>query len=166
MTYTTPATPTANTNLKTPVAATTAQIRRLSVDDRLALLWYVYTDMGQFVTPAAPGAARLQLAQGLLEQFERMSYQEQLQAMRDLDRNANTPICRAYGILSANTQLAFWYQLAQWMRQGKVVPMPADHQTSAEVRSARYAIRNLEFGQQLTVLRNAVATMGNDPLVQ
>jgi hypothetical protein len=76
-------------------------------------------------------AARLQLAEGLLNQIKQMSHTEQLQAMRDLASNKNTQISRSYGILSANTKLAFWYQLAQWMTQGFVVPMPVGYQLSS-----------------------------------
>ncbi len=146
------------------VASVTAQIKRLSTDDQLALLWYVYTEMGTSVTPAAPGAARLQLAEGLLNQIKAMSFSEQLTFMRHLVNKVNTAETRAYGILSANTKLAFWYQLAEWMRQGIVIPMPADYSTAAEASQALAALKQLDMGQQITVLRNVVIDMGVDPL--
>ncbi|WP_421657465.1 orange carotenoid protein N-terminal domain-containing protein [Leptothermofonsia sp. ETS-13] len=146
------------------VAPVTEQIKRLSVDDQLALLWYTYTEMGRTITPAAPGAARLHLAEGLLSQVRQMSYSEQLEFMRDLIRKTGTPATRAYGVLSANTKLAFWYQLAEWMKEGIVVPMPADYSSSAEVQRALDALKRLELSQQITVLRNIVVNMGVDPL--
>lgn len=146
------------------VPAVTAQIQRLSVDDQLALLWYAYTEMGRSITPAAPGAARLQLAAGLLNQIRQASYGEQLQIMRDLATNANTAASRAYGVLSVNTKLAFWYQLAEWMTQGIVVPMPSDYQFSTPGQEALEALKQLDMGQQITVLRNVVSPMGVDPL--
>lgn len=170
MTYTTSFTPGIisnpylSGNAADAVSATTASFKRLSVDDQLAVLWYAYTEMGRSITPAAPGAARLQFAEGLLEQFKAMSYNEQLKAMRDLAANVNTPISRAYGVLSVNTKLAFWYQLAELMKQGLVVPVPADYQLSAEGRQVLQAISALDMGQQITVLRNAVVKMGVDPL--
>ncbi len=146
------------------VPATTGQIKRLSVDDQLALLWFAYTEIGRSITPAAPGAARLQLAEGLLEQIKQMSHDEQLKVMRDLATNANTQISRSYGILSVNTKLAFWYQLAEMMKDGFVVPVPGGYGMSRDAEKAFEMLKQLDFGQQITVLRNAVADMGVDPL--
>lgn len=170
MTYTTDFTPAiarntyANQDFATAVPATTALFQQLSVDDQLAVLWYAYTEIGRSITPAAPGAARLQLAEGLLNRFKQMSHDEQLQAMRDLATNANTEISRAYGVLSVNTKLAFWYQLAELMTQAIVVPMPPGYQFSLAGQRVLEAIANLEMGQQITVLRNTVVNMGVDPL--
>ncbi len=146
------------------VTPVTEQIKRLSVDDQLALLWYTYTEMGRSITPAAPGAARLHLAEGLLNQVKQMTYSEQLEFMRDLVRKIGTQATRAYGVLSANTKLAFWYQMAEWMKEGVVVPVPADYRTSKEVVRALEALKMLDMGQQITVLRNVVINMGVDPL--
>ncbi|HEY9600196.1 MAG TPA: orange carotenoid protein N-terminal domain-containing protein [Allocoleopsis sp.] len=153
-----------NTQLVDAVSSTTSQIKRLGVDDQLALLWFAYTELGRSITPAAPGAARLQLAEGLLNQIAQMSHDEQLQVMRDLATNANTSICRSYGILSVNTKLAFWYQLAELMKDGFVVPVPTGYQMSRDAEKAFETLKQLDFGQQITVLRNAVVDMGVDPL--
>ena len=150
--------------LANAVPATTAQIKRLGVDDQLALLWFAYTEMGRSITPAAPGAARLQLAEGLLNRIKQMSHEEQLQAMRDLATNANTQISRSYGILSVNTKLAFWYQLAELMNDGFVVPVPPSYQMTRDAEKVFETLKQLDFGQQITVLRNAVVDMGVDPL--
>jgi hypothetical protein len=146
------------------VSATTALFKQLSVDDQLAVLWYAYTEMGSTITPAAPGAARLQLAEGLLEQIKAMPFEEQLQVMRDLAAKVQTPITRAYGVLSVNTKLAFWYQLAEWMREGTVIPMPTYYRLSQNGQRVLDAIKILVPGQQITVLRNTVVDMGVDPL--
>ncbi|WP_088892505.1 orange carotenoid protein N-terminal domain-containing protein [Leptolyngbya ohadii] len=170
MTYTTEFRPTVlsnpylSSNIADAVTATTAQFKQLSIDDQLAVLWYAYTEMGRSITPAAPGAARLQFAEGILAQIKAMSYDEQLQVMRDLASNANTPLCRSYGVLSVNTKLAFWYQLAEMMVQGTVVPMPAGYQLSAPGQAVLESIKQLDMGQQITVLRNTVVNMGVDPL--
>ncbi len=153
-----------STQFADAVPATTALFNSLSVDDQLALLWYAYIEMGRSITPAAPGAARLQLAEGLLNQIKQMSHAEQLQVMRDLAVKRNTPVSRAYGILSTNTKLAFWYELSELMVQGFVVPMPPGYQPSRDVVKVLEAIQQLDFGQQITVLRNTVVNMGVDPL--
>lgn len=164
MTYTAESTKIFISSDPNAVAATTAQFKTLTVDEQLAVLWYIYTKMGRSVTPAAPGAARLQLAEGLLNDIKQMSQQAQLQFMRDLASGKNTPITRAYGVLGTNTKLAFWYQLAEWMQEGYVVPMPSFYQLSTFCSQVLTTIEQLDFGQQITVLRNIVANMGVDPL--
>lgn len=151
-------------NATDAVSTTTEQFQRLSVDDKLAVLWFAYTEIGKSITPAAPGAARLQLAEGLLEQFKSMTYEQQLQAMRDLALPINSPVSRAYGSFSVNTKLAFWYQLAELMTQGIVVPMPVDYKLAGVALQVLGTIQRLDMGQQITVLRNAVVGMGVDPL--
>jgi hypothetical protein len=146
------------------VTSTTSVFQSLSVDDQLAVLWYAYTEMGRSITPAATGAARLQLAEGLLNQIKQMSHSEQLQVMRDLAGKKNTQFTRSYGILSANTKLAFWYELSELMVKGYVVPVPADYQISRDGFQVLEAIKELDFGQQITVLRRVVSEMGVDPL--
>ena len=96
------------------------------------MLWYAYTEMGRSITPAATGAARLQLAEGLLNQIKQMSHPEQLEVMRDLAAQKNSSISRAYGILSVNTKLAFWYELSELMVKGFVIPVPAGYQLSRD----------------------------------
>jgi len=145
-------------------AATTALFNQLSVDDKLAVLWFAYTEIGRSITPAAPGAARLQLAEGLLEQIKQMSHDDQLRVMRELAANVNTPISRSYGVLSVNTKLAFWYQLAEFMKNGTVVPMPQGYKLSAAGGRVLSDLMALDMGQQITVLRNSVVNMGVDPL--
>jgi hypothetical protein len=146
------------------VPTVVAKIKRLSVDDQLALLWYVYTSMGSDITSAAPGAARLQLAEGLMNQVRHMPFNEQLTFMRDLINNRSTAETRSYGVLSANTKLAFWYQLAEWMREGVVIPMPVDYVSSADAQKVLIDLKVLDKGQQITALRKLVVDMGVDPL--
>ncbi|MFH7024463.1 MAG: orange carotenoid protein N-terminal domain-containing protein [Heteroscytonema crispum UTEX LB 1556] len=146
------------------VTSTTAVFKALSVDDQLAVLWYAYTEMGRSITPAATGAARLQLAEGLLNQIKQMSDTEQLQVMRDLAAKRNTEVCRSYGILSANTKLAFWYELSELMVKGFVVPMPVGYELSRDGVQVLEALKQLDFGQQITVFRKIVVDMGIDPL--
>lgn len=157
-----------NRNLiSTPVEAVDAaitQFQQLTTDDQLAALWFIYLQTGKAITPAAPGAARLQLAEGLLNQVKAMPHQEQLQFMRNLVEKVNTPETRAYGVLSANTKLAFWYRLAQWMEDGTVIPMPSGYKMSEQASQVIAKIEWLEFNQQITILRRAVVDMGVDPL--
>ncbi|HBE17164.1 MAG TPA: Red carotenoid-binding protein, partial [Cyanobacteria bacterium UBA11367] len=83
--------------------------------------------------------------------------------MCDLANRTDTPICRTYATWSANIKLGFWYKLGQWMEEGVVAPIPEGYRLSANAAAVLKAIGDLESGQQITVLRNAVVDMGFDP---
>jgi hypothetical protein len=144
------------------VPATIARFNQLNAEDQLALIWFAYTEMGTTITIAAPGAASMVFAEGLMNQIRQMSPVEQSQAMCDLANRADTPVCRAYASFTANIKLGFWYQLGEWMEQGIVAPIPEGYKLSANASSVLQAIRLLDQGQQITVLRNAVVDMGYD----
>jgi methylase of polypeptide subunit release factors len=164
MTYTVSIPTTPSVGLVTPVSSVTAAFKGLATDEQLGLLWVLYDNMGRAITPAAPGAARLQFAQGLLTQVRAMPPGEQLQFMRDLVERRNTPATRAYGVLTNNTKLAFWYQLAEDMRAGTVIPVPDYYKLSEAALVVFGQLSKLDFNQQITVLRQAVVAMGVDPL--
>lgn len=145
------------------VPATIARFNQLGAEDQLALIWFAYLELGKSMTIAAPGAASMALAEPVLNQIRNMSFDQQNQVMADLANRADTPICRTYAIWSANLKLAFWYQLGQWMEQGIVAPVPEGYRLSANASAVLEAIKALESGQQITVLRNAVVGMGYDP---
>ncbi|NBD16314.1 MAG: Red carotenoid-binding protein [Cyanobacteria bacterium] len=152
-----------NTLAADAVPATIARFEQLSAEDQLALIWFAYLEMGKTITIAAPGAASMQFAERTLNQIRQMSFQEQSQVMCDLANRANTEICRTYATWSPNIKLGFWYKLGQWMEEGIVAPIPKGYQLSANASAVLQAIRSLESGQQITVLRNCVVGMGFDP---
>jgi len=157
----------ANTFISTAagtVDTTVQKFQQLSADDQLAALWFIYLQTGKSITPAAPGSARLQLAEGLMDQVKNMNHQDQLQFMRDLVNNVNTPASRSYSVLSANTKLAFWYRLAEWMEDGTVIPMPNGYHMSEAANQVVATMERLEFNQQITILRRVVMNMGVDAL--
>jgi hypothetical protein len=152
-----------NTLAADAVPATIARFTQLSAEDQLALIWFAYLEMGKTITVAAPGAASMQFAENTLNELRKMSPLAQSQAMCDLANRADTPIGRAYASWSANIKLGFWYQLGQWMEDGSVAPIPEGYKLSANANAVLEAIKQLESGQQITVLRNAVVDMGFDP---
>lgn len=164
MTYTLNAPATVSAGLAAPVSNAISAFQGLATDEQLGLLWVLYENMGRSITPAAPGAARLQFAEGLLAQVKALPHQDQLQFMRDLVNRISTPLTRAYGVLTNNTKLAFWYQLAEEMRVGTVVPVPITYKLDAAGQVVFGQISKLDFNQQITVMRQAVITMGVDPL--
>lgn len=164
MTYTLNAPATLSVGLATPVSSAIAAFSGLATDEQLGLLWVLYENMGRAITPAAPGAARLQFAEGLLVQVRAMAPTEQLQFMRDLVERKSTPATRAYGLLTNNTKLGFWFQLAEDMRAGTVIAVPAYYKLNEAAVAVFGQISQLDFNQQITVLRQAVVAMGVDPL--
>ncbi|MGV2826594.1 orange carotenoid-binding protein [Myxosarcina sp. GI1(2024)] len=152
-----------NTMAADAVPATIARFNQLSAEDRLALIWFAYLEMGKTITVAAPGAANMQFAEPTLNEIKKMSFQEQSQVMCDLANSADTPICRTYTTWSPNIKLGFWYQLGELMEKGVVAPIPQGYKLSANANAVLSTIQQLEPGQQITVLRNCVVNMGFDP---
>lgn len=137
----------------------------LATDQQLALLWYIYKEVGKSITPAAPGASTAApgIAEGLFNQVLEMSHEEQLQVQRDLVEHKNNLISREYGALSDTTKLLFWYLLAQGMDSTKIIPMPASYTLDSEASQCLEQLQHLDHGEQITVLRSVVADMGVDP---
>jgi hypothetical protein len=137
---------------------------RLGTDEQLALLWFVYKQMGNLVTPAAPGAASPEIASGLYGQFKAMDQSQQLDEMRAVAQGEqSSQISREYGSLSSNTKLAFWFYLARGMDQGEIISMPDNYDLTAEGQDLLAAIESMDFEEQITVLRNAADGMGSVP---
>jgi hypothetical protein len=152
-----------DTQVADAVPATIELFNQLSAEDQLALLWFAYTEMGVTITPAAMSAVNMVFAENTLTQIKQMPFAEQTQVMCDLVNQTDTPICRTYSSFGTNVKLGFWYQLSEWMKQGIVAPIPAGYQLSAPASEVLQAIRQLEGGQQLTVLQGIVANMGYAP---
>lgn len=145
------------------VPATIARFNQLGVEDKLALIWFAYLEMGKTLSIATPDPVNMQFASSTLSQIKLMSFSEQSQLMRDLASRTDRPICRIYATWSVNIKLGFWYQLGKWMEEGIVTPIPQGYQLSANASAVLQAIRVVDPGQQITILRNAVVDMGFDP---
>jgi hypothetical protein len=144
------------------VPAITARFRLLSAEDQLALIWYAYLEMGNTITVAAPGAARMQFAEPVLNQIKAMNFAEQSQVMCELANRADTQIGRTYACWSVNIKLGFWYQLGEWMAAGFVAPIPDGYQLSPNASAVLGSVKAVDQGQQITLLRNFVVDMGYD----
>lgn len=137
----------------------------LGVDEQLALFWFIYKEMGNSITPAAPQASTVSpdIAEGLYNQIKEKSHDEQLQFQRDLINNADTEYTRMYGSMSDTTKLLVWYRLAQGMDSGTIIPMPPNYELSAEAKKVLEQVKGLEFEQQITTMRDYVSPMGAEP---
>ncbi|EAZ89076.1 orange carotenoid protein N-terminal domain-containing protein [Crocosphaera chwakensis] len=134
-----------------------------TVDNKLALLWFIYEKMGSSITPAAPNTAEPAIAGGLFEQVGEKSQEEQLQIMRDIVSGTDTEYSHQYGAFSANTKLAFWYFLAKGMVEGLIIPMPDQYDLGKQETEWLGSIESLDFNTQITVLREIADNMGIDP---
>ena len=137
----------------------------LDVDDQLGLFYFLYKEMGNSVTPAAPGASTVStdVAEGLFNQVKELSHDEQLQLQRDLINKADNQYTRMYGSMSDTTKLLFWYRLSQGMDEGTIIPMPSDYKLSSQSEELFNGIKGLEFEQQITLFRDYVGPMGAEP---
>jgi Orange carotenoid protein, N-terminal len=145
------------------VITATKEFKQLGADDRIALLLCVYAEVGQSISRIVQDTARLQLAKLLADRIKQMTYVSQLEVMRDLVDRVDTPTSRAYGSLSVNTKLCFWYVLADIVQSHIEIPISAHFQTSSTAQNVLKLIKELNCGQQITLLRNAVIDMGVDP---
>ncbi len=137
--------------------------KNLSTDEKLALLWYVYTRMGTSVTPAGPGVASDEIAEGLFNQVKELPFEKQMGVQRNIIEGKDSLISREYGSLSENTKLYFWYRLAQGMEAGTIIPVPNNYEPTGGVTELLSQIELMEFEQQITFLRNAVVNAGAEP---
>lgn len=131
----------------------------LGIDDRLALLYLIYEKMGESITPAAPAAAEPNLAPVLLGDFYHLDKDKQLAVMREIVNREETEYSRAYGGLRENNQLAVWYAWAKGMGD-TVVGMPDNYQPTEAIQNLLKAIEDLEFQEQISVLRLIASNMG------
>ncbi len=155
-----------DTQVADVVPATIESFNQLSAEDQLALLWFAYTEMGVTITTAAMSVVNMVFADKTLAKIRQMSPLEQTQVMCDLVNHTDTQLCRTYSSFSTNVKLGFWYQLSEWMEQGIVAPIPEDYQLSATASDVLQALRQLEGGQQLSVLQEIVAKMGYSSTVE
>jgi hypothetical protein len=146
------------------VQSATKAFDNLETDVKLAVLYYLYEAMGESVTPAAPGAASAELSQSFFDEFNALPFGDaQLDAMRSLLRSDDNSLCRHYGILSENNKLVIWYVLAE--RMGKdVVGIPQDYALSEAGNSSLESVKQLDFEQQITFLRDVASAMGKETL--
>ena len=131
----------------------------LGTDEKLALLYYVYTKMGDSITPAAPTAANPEVAPRLLGEFYDLSDDDQLAAMRSIVNREDTELSRAYGALTENNQLVVWYAWAVAMGD-TVVDLPKDYQPTKAVNDVLPQIEALDFEGQISALREIAGNMG------
>ncbi|MGF1536212.1 MAG: orange carotenoid protein N-terminal domain-containing protein [Elainellaceae cyanobacterium] len=129
------------------------------VDTQLALLWYGYLDIKESLNPN-PDYGTEELGDTLVNYFDPLSKDDQLQAMRDIVEKKDTSISRGYAALSPAAKLDVWLKLAQGMEGDRIVGMPEDYELPESTNAFTEEIKKLDFEQRINFTRNVVATMG------
>ncbi|BAY18724.1 hypothetical protein NIES2109_53330 [Nostoc sp. HK-01] len=132
---------------------------KLDTDAKLAWFYFVYENMGDSITPAAPAAAEPELAPLLLNDYLLLSEEEQLNVMRDIVNRKDTEYSRAYGALKENNQLLVWYVWAVAMGES-VVDFPDDYEPGNAINDLLSQIEGLDFEAQMSVFRTIAGEMG------
>lgn len=133
-----------------------AAFKGLAVDDQLAALALIYTEVAGSITSSTLKMTSPEVTGGLITQIEHMSQAEQLLALRDLLAGAgSSPITIEYQSLDTNTRLAIWYQLAQGMGSA-IAAIPSDYTVSSEVADFLTSIKSIDFEQLTSFLSSVV----------
>jgi len=163
---------------KDSVNQSVKEFKSLEIDERLATLALIYNQVASALPSAALGNTSPEVS-GLVKQIDQMSKQEQVDALRDilpakrtdqdevtLDPNPSKALAELvkggttvptheYGSMSAESKLAFWYQLGQ--KLGKtIVAIPTDYHPSDKATDLFNSLKSLEVDQQLSFLSQVV----------
>ena len=133
-----------------------AAFKSLPVDDQLAALALIYTEVSGSITAATLKITSPEVAAMFVTQIEEMSQQEQLLALRDLLAGAgSSPITLEYQSLDTNSKLAMWYQLGQ--RLGSTIAaIPSDYTVSAQVADFLASLKSMDFEHLVSLLSSVV----------
>lgn len=135
--------------------------QQFGVDDRLALMWYLYDTFGGAISQRDDtDTAGYDASEPLIPEIQQMLPDEQLQVMRDLLHGKETPITLSYSQLGSSDQMAFWYRLAQSMDNQAILQVPADYQLSPEAQAFLNGIKDSEFEKKVVFFRNVISRMG------
>ena len=134
------------------------QLKSLSSDDQLAVLWFAYKDLvkGNVTPEPEREGENLGKANSLIDKIKGMSKDDQIQVQKDILGGSDREEFNTYKSYSSNQRLFFWYQLAAEMEQGSVVEFPSDYQLSNEGKELLNNLQTVGFDQQLVFIRDAV----------
>lgn len=133
-----------------------AAFKRLPVDDQLAALALIYTEVAGSITPSTLKRTSPEVARRFVSQIEEMSEQEQLLALRDLLTGAgSSPITLEYQSLDTNSKLSMWYQLAQGLGS-TIAAIPTDYTVSTEVADFLTSLKSIDFEHLISFLSSVV----------
>ena len=122
-----------------------AAFKSLTVDDQLAALALIYSEVSGSITSATLKTTSPEVAVDFVHQIEHMSQQEQLLALRDLLAGAgSSPLTLEYQSLDTNSRLSMWYQLAQKMGSA-IAAIPSDYTVSSQLADFLNSLKSMGF---------------------
>lgn len=149
------------TNIRNNQAEAVRAFQQFGVDDQLALLWYLYTDMRDQITPSPnSNETGFDIAKSWYDRLKQMSQEQQLQAQREIAGRKETEISREYGALDSSTKLMFWYLLGRGIDSGEIVAVPSNYQMSNSAQQFLNEAKQMDFNDQITFARSVVLPMG------
>ncbi len=132
------------------------QFDKLSADDKLATLWYVYEGIGDERIENPDDNKESDSSSELYSQLKDKSEDEQLQFMRDILSGADNDLTGQYSQLSNTTKIALWYRLGQGMTENSVVNVPSDYGLSDEGKDLVSKMNANSFEQSYIFMRDAL----------
>src|SRR6476646_10394358 len=153
--------------------------RRLDVDQQIAALAYLYTELGSSISFPSSGVTSSHEISQLVKHVKDLRSEDQLQFIRDvfssqqkgrqeaaLDPHPSKALLELipggskdplshYQALDANARLAFWYRLGQELDRS-AISAAATSPLSAGAQEIVTSLQGLNFNQQIDFLRQIV----------
>ena len=135
-------------------------LKVLDGDSQLVLLWDLFTDIKDQLSPGGEEMTGDDVASDLVERIKQLSPDEQLQALRNLIESADTEVTEDYRSLSEKGKLFFWYLLAQNTQSGSTVTIPPNYKKSAQAQELLEQLKTLEFQKKIDFISSTVTNLG------
>ncbi|NJO75707.1 MAG: Orange carotenoid protein [Leptolyngbyaceae cyanobacterium RM1_406_9] len=150
------------TNIKNNQSDAVRAFQGFNVDDQLALLWYLYKDIGSQISPEPnANSTGSPIAGSWFDQVKQASKEEQLQIQRDIATRQDTEYSRQYGSLDSSTKLFFWYLLAQGMEEGSIIQVPSNYSLPKQAQQFLEQLKPLSLEDKITFAKSVVLPMGS-----
>ncbi|MBD1867576.1 Orange carotenoid protein [Cyanobacteria bacterium FACHB-471] len=150
------------TNIQNNQKEAVQAFQGFNVDEQLALLWYLYKDIGNQISPEPnDNSTGSPIAGSWVNQIKQAPKEEQLQIQRDIASRKDTEYSHQYGALDSSTKLFFWYALAQSMDEGSVIQVPSDYNLPEQAQGFLEQLKPLSLEDKITFAKSVVLPMGS-----
>ncbi|MBD2060365.1 Orange carotenoid protein [Oculatella sp. FACHB-28] len=150
------------TNIKNNQKEAVQAFQQFNIDEQLALLWYLYKDIGNQISPEPnDNSTGSPIAGSWVNQIKQAPKEEQLQIQRDIASRKDTEYSHQYGALDSSTKLFFWYALAQSMDEGSVIQVPSDYNLPEQAQGFLEQLKPLSLEDKITFAKSVVLPMGS-----
>jgi hypothetical protein len=126
------------------------------VDCQLAMLWQIYTTLGQAFASIAPVALYSQAVQHLIKQLEQVNRAERLNILRDILSGEYTRFTEEYKALNINMRLAFWHRVTNNLSFDRLPTAAVCDRTSGPDRELMHYVDSMGLNERLNYLRRVL----------